>query len=154
MANNQAIVEQQTMTNRDKINFLKRYVNLGREIDRKFSECERWRGRMGKITATYSSSPGGGGSIYKNKDLDVLNKIVDIEEEILQDYLNLIPIYQEISRIIKKVKDDRERLLLEYRYLDDYKWEQVCYKMNYCWRQTHNLHSQALKKLNIEKDCI
>ena len=39
------------------------------------------------------------------------------------------------------------RALLRYRYLDGLKWEEVCVKLNYSWRQTHRLHGEALKKL-------
>ncbi len=39
------------------------------------------------------------------------------------------------------------RMLLRYRYIDGLKWEEVCCKMSYSWRQTHNLHGRALQQL-------
>lgn len=39
------------------------------------------------------------------------------------------------------------RMLLRYRYIDGLKWEEVCVKMNYSWRQTHTLHGRALQQL-------
>lgn len=39
------------------------------------------------------------------------------------------------------------RMLLRYRYIDGLKWEEVCYKMDYSWRQVHRLHGEALKQL-------
>ena len=39
------------------------------------------------------------------------------------------------------------RTLLRYRYIDCLKWEEICLRMSYCWRQTHNLHSKALEAL-------
>lgn len=39
------------------------------------------------------------------------------------------------------------RMLLRYRYIDGLKWEDVCDKMNYSWRQTHYLHGRALQEL-------
>ena len=39
------------------------------------------------------------------------------------------------------------RMLLRYRYLDGLKWEEVCCRMNYSWRQTHRLHGEALRQL-------
>jgi DNA-directed RNA polymerase specialized sigma24 family protein len=42
------------------------------------------------------------------------------------------------------------RMLLRYRYLDGLKWEEVCCRLNYSWRQTHRLHGEALQKLREE----
>ena len=39
------------------------------------------------------------------------------------------------------------RMLLRYRYIDGLKWEEVCCRMNYSWRQVHRLHGDALSKL-------
>lgn len=39
------------------------------------------------------------------------------------------------------------RMLLRYRYIDGLKWEEVCCRMNYSWRQTHRLHGAALAQL-------
>ena len=47
------------------------------------------------------------------------------------------------------------RMLLRYRYIDGLKWDDVCDKMNYSWRQTHYLHGRALQQLReLTKDCI
>lgn len=43
--------------------------------------------------------------------------------------------------------DATYRMLLRYRYIDGLKWEEVCIKMNYSWRQTHYLHGRALQQL-------
>lgn len=43
--------------------------------------------------------------------------------------------------------DATYRMLLRYRYIDGLKWEEVCLKMNYSWRQTHYLHGRALQQL-------
>lgn len=40
-----------------------------------------------------------------------------------------------------------ERKLFRHRYIEGLTWEAVCVEMNYSWRQTHNIHSQALDKL-------
>lgn len=44
------------------------------------------------------------------------------------------------------------RTLLRYRYIDGLKWEEICVKMNYSWRQMHRLHAQALDALKEEGD--
>lgn len=40
-----------------------------------------------------------------------------------------------------------ERTLIRYRYIEHLKWEEVCIKINYSWKQTHRIHNVALQKL-------
>lgn len=43
--------------------------------------------------------------------------------------------------------EQRERMLLRYRYIDGLTWEQVCIAMGYEWAQTHRIHGKALEQL-------
>lgn len=43
--------------------------------------------------------------------------------------------------------DSKYRVLLRCRYIDGMTWEKVCVAVNYSWRRTHYLHSQALNLL-------
>ena len=65
-----------TMTNRDKIKYLKRYKNLDREIERKLEEVARLRSKLARVTEVFTEEPKGGGSIYR-KTGEILAKIVD-----------------------------------------------------------------------------
>jgi DNA-directed RNA polymerase specialized sigma24 family protein len=40
-----------------------------------------------------------------------------------------------------------ERRLARAHYIDGLKWEDVCEKINYSWRQTHRIHGRMLDKL-------
>ena len=139
-----------TMTNKDKIKYLKRYINLDREIDRKLEEIARLRSKLTRITQVLTAEPRGGGSIY-GKTEEILAKIVDLEKEIDADVDRLVAIRDGIKTIIEAVEDDRERLLLQYRYLDGKTFEWIAAQMNYSWRQIHRLHSQALTNLKMSK---
>ena len=131
------------VTNQERIKYLKRYVILEREINRKQEEVDKLRTMLVKVTASFSHTPKGGGSIY-SKTESVVAKIVELENEINTSIDNLIDIKQSIYRIIESVKDDKERQLLQYRYLDGMTFEWIAAEMNYCWRQIHRLHSKAL----------
>lgn len=137
-----------TMTNKDKIKGLKRYINLDREIERKLEEVARLRSKLTRVTEVYSTEPRGGGSIY-GKTEEILAKIVDLEREIDADVDRLISIRDNIKAIIEAVEDDRERLLLQYRYLDGKTFEKIAVEMHYSWRQIHRLHSRALTNLKM-----
>ena len=136
------------VTNRHKIKYLKRYINLDREIERKLEEVARLRSKLTRVTEVYSTEPRGGGTIY-GKTEEILAKIVDLENEIDADIDRLVAIRDGIKTIIEAVEDDRERLLLQYRYLDGKTFEKIAVEMNYSWRQIHRLHSQALTNLKM-----
>ena len=135
-----------TMSNKDKIKYLKRYITLDREIDRKLEEVARLRSKLTRVTQVLTAEPRGGGSIY-GKTEGILAKIVDLENEIDTDIDQLVAIRDEIKAVIESVEDDRERLLLQYRYLDGKTFEWIAAEMNYSCRQIHRLHSQALTNL-------
>jgi RinA family phage transcriptional activator len=139
-----------TMTNRDKIKYLKRYINLDREIERKLEEVARLRSKLARVTEVFTAEPKGGGSIY-GKTGEILAKIVDLEKEIDADVDRLIEVRDSIKSIIEAVEDDRERLLLQYRYLDGRTFEEIAVQMHYSWRQIHRLHSRALTNLKMSK---
>ena len=138
-----------TTTNQDKIKYLKRYVILDREIDRKLKEVARLRSKLTRVTEVYSTEPRGGGTIY-GKTEEILAKIVDLEREIDADIDRLISIRDNIKAVIEAVEDDRERLLLQYRYLDGKTFEWIAAEMNLSWQWVHKLHSKALAKIYLD----
>ena len=137
-----------TVTNQDKIKHLKRYIILDREISRKVEEVLRLRANLEKVTSVLTPEPKGGGSIYPKQE-DYITRIADLEADINQDIDQLLNIRKEIVTTIEAVEDDRERLLLQYRYLDGYTFEWIAAEMKYSWRQIHRLHSQALVNLKM-----
>ena len=134
--------------NQDKIKYLKRYINLDREIDRKLEAVSLLRSKLTRIIQVYSTEPRGGGTIY-GKTEGILAKIVDLENEIDTDIDRLISIRDNIKAVIEAVEDDRERLLLQYRYLDGRTFEEIAVQMHYSWRHIHRLHSRALSNVEI-----
>jgi hypothetical protein len=140
-----------SMSNKDKIRYLKRYMWVNREIDSKVNECERLREKMIKIIPTLSFQPPGGGSIHKSSDRDVeiIDKIIALEGQINQSIDNLIELRAEIEQVIMAQENDQERLLLLHRYIGGNSWIQVCVLMNYEWAQTHRIHSNALANLKM-----
>jgi DNA-directed RNA polymerase specialized sigma subunit len=135
--------------NQDKIKYLKRFVSLDKEITRKLDEVYFWRSKLGKVTAVYTSEPKGGGSIY-SKEESIIAKIVDLEQEVNDCIDRLVDIRREIGMLIDAVEDDRERLLLQYRYIDGKTFEEIAVVMHYTWRWVHKLHSQALNSINLK----
>lgn len=44
------------------------------------------------------------------------------------------------------------RRIMRHKYIEDLTWEEVCVAVNYSWRQTHNLHDQALEALLAQEE--
>ncbi len=135
-------------TNQDKIKYLKRFTLLDKEIYRKIQAIGYWRSKLTRIMPIYSTEPKGGGSI-RGKTESIIAKIVDLEKEIEADVDRLIAVRDNIKSVIEVVEDDRERLLLQYRYLDGWTFEKIAVEMNYSWRHIHRLHSRALSNVEI-----
>lgn len=136
----------EAVANQDKIKYLKRYVLLDREINRKVEEVLRLRANLEKITSVLTPEPKGGGTIY-GKTGEIVAKIVDLEAEINAAIDHLLTIRKDIEAVIEAVEDDRERILLQYRYLDGRTFEWIAAEMELSWRWVHKLHSRALDKI-------
>ena len=66
-----------------------------------------------------------------------------------------------VEKILSKIdnkKKEMQKIRLEIeekiadvdlRYVKFMKWEDICVELNCSWRQVHNIHSKALKNLNI-----
>ena len=56
---------------------------------------------------------------------------------------------QEIISKIEEMSDETEKLVLRYRYIHLLKWEEICTRMDYSWRQTHRVHGKALSNFKM-----
>lgn len=74
----------------------------------------------------------------------ILGKIQEKEIRYLAKLNIILAEEKEIEKVIDSLKDARERTVMRYRYISGLKWEEVCVKAHYSWRQTHYLHSSAL----------
>lgn len=134
---------------KEKINYLKRYIWLDRRINKKLEQLTEWRSRLGKLEPHLSNVPGSGGSIYKSLDLTLIDKIVDIEAEINREIDELIILKGEIKTAIDNLEDEKEKTLMEYRYLSGMTFEWIASAMHYHWRSVHKIHVRALSKIQI-----
>lgn len=57
--------------------------------------------------------------------------------------------YADIERTIRSVDDDTLEEVLELRYLQYMKWEEIAQCMNYTERRVLQLHGKALKKISL-----
>ena len=123
-----------------------RYLDL--RIKSKIEQIESLHYLAAKATSTLSDMPGSPTrNTYSMENIIV--KILMIEDVVNKDMENLVNLRNEINTAISLVDDEECRLLLEKRYINMEKWEDIALEMNLSTRSIHRLHNEALKKLKF-----
>jgi len=134
------------MTNREKVLYLKRYSSVMKKVDRKLAAIDRLRSIQGKVTRSYEPRVSGG-PIHKSRDHDTIDKIIDLQRELIGDIDQAIYLYKETSQVISQLDDHRLQLLLELRYISGKTWNEVAVDLEVCSKTVFNLHSKALSQV-------
>ena len=139
-----------TPENEQKIRYLSRYRRLNARIDRLLEEQSRWRELAVKITPTLSQAPGGGGGSGSPIER-LMDKVLEIDEEINREIDELQIVRQEIRAALNQLEDENLKLLMEYRYIDGLTWEQIAIKMHYGFQWVCKLHGRALASIILKE---
>ncbi|MDR1754573.1 MAG: DUF1492 domain-containing protein [Eubacterium sp.] len=75
---------------------------------------------------------------------NIVAKIVDLESEINDEISGFIELEREIRGYICAVSNVNYRLILQKRYINFQKWEEISDEMNYSLRRVLQLHGKAL----------
>ena len=136
-----------TPENELKIRYLSRYRRISKRIDRLLDEQSRWREMALQITPVLSQTPGGGesGSPIERP----MDKVLEIDVESNREIDELQIVRQEIRAALNQLEDENLKLLMEYRYIDGWTWEQIAVKMNYSYMQICRLHGKALRTIML-----
>lgn len=85
-----------------------------------------------------------------HSDLSDYAAILDEQIDLLkEERLERVRCYQKIERQIRQMENEDEQEVLRLRYILGMKWEEVAVKMGYSWKQTHRIHSSALKNFKM-----
>lgn len=88
-------------------------------------------------------------STTSDKIVNIITRIVDLENEIHDEIEKLIALKKQIHDVINKLENVNEKLVLKYRYLMFFQWEEICDKMHYSPRQIHRFHDSALENIEV-----
>ena len=122
------------MNNQEKKEYLLGYQRLNQRINRLLLEQQQWRELATRVSPNLSGMPRGGGG---GGTQGAISKIVDLETEINAEIDKLVEKRKEIEGIIRAVEDSTLQTLLEYRYINGKKWEEIALMMGYdylCYR--------------------
>lgn len=133
--------------NEQKKEFLMSYQLAKRDVTRLEEQLAELR--IGKM------SPGceiGDGLPHAHNATDLSGyaaKVDELEREIVAARYRRICAFERVRNCIEAMEDEREKLLLTYRYLRGMRWTAICEKMDYSWQHLHKIHARALKNFKI-----
>lgn len=130
---------------------LKEFLNQGyhakARIRAKEERIESWRQIAESITAQIRPDSAGS-SLPSKKVEDCACNIVDLQNEIKEEIAALVQAEREVGKFIKEAPlDETDRFILELRYLNYKKWEEIAVELNYAYRWVMRRHKRAIAVL-------
>ncbi len=137
--------------NEQKRNYLYQYRTHVRRINRIEAELDEIRAMKMHPSVVNDGMHHGCGQ----NDLSGYASSLDgLERELLHERYLRITSYMDISRRIKRLRSERERDVLFYRYIKGMDWWEIADRMGYCERHIHRYHGKALAHLELPKDVM
>lgn len=123
--------------------YLGRYKTLNLEINVKLERIQRERARAEKCTSVLTGMPRGGGTDWT----ETAAKLI-VKERELDHYIDqLLLLKDEIQAVIDQVPDEKERRLLEMRYLEEKSWSDIAADLGVAESTVRGkMHERALEK--------
>ena len=78
-----------------------------------------------------------------------IEKIDEIQKNVEDKVTQLMQVREEISTAIEKLENREEQLVLRYRYLDNFSWEEIARMMNMSRRTVFRVHGAALENFSV-----
>lgn len=130
---------------------LRQYCNIKREREQLLEQLEEVEKALYSPKIQRLTGMPSGGKPDGNPQENLVARHIELQERYRAKVDELAAELLAIELAIETLNGTL-RTLLRFRYIDGLKWEEVCVRMNYSWRQIHNLHGQALNQLREEND--
>ena len=121
-----------------------RYLDM--QINSKIEQVRSLNELATRVTTVYSDMPH---SPNRNtfRMEETIAKIIDLESEIDRDIDALVDLKREIMRVVNSIESAEYRTILEMRYLQFKKWEQIALQMSTDLRWVYRMHGRALNEV-------
>lgn len=133
--------------------FMERVMNAQRRIVHMEERAAHYRDMAMRSTGRISAVRVSGTSAHSKVE-DGMCAFMDICRDIESEAEKLRGLIAETTKVIDRLIDPAEREILELRYLNGFKWEDVAAKMLYDPRQVRRIHVRALEHVQREMDFI
>ena len=130
--------------------YLRQAYRLNELNDSRIKELERLRDYSTRLTSCSFE----GERVSKSRSTEapfakIIEKILDLEKVINRDIDRHVDLKTEMNAAIDRVSNVDERLLLRYRYLNNYNWDEIAQLLNVSGRTVHRIHSSALYNFSV-----
>ena len=129
--------------------YLSQAYHLDRKIGYKLDQVKLLRDFASKANNVLSDMPKSSDN-YKLMERNVV-AMVDLEREIDDDVKNLLYLKKSILMVIKNIYNSEYRTLLELRYLQSKKWNEISTIMGCSLDNIYKIHRKALKACRVPK---
>lgn len=129
--------------------FLMQAWKIDDRIDERIEERERL---LAKLTAgrgtNLTGMPRGGRYDWT----DAVSRVIEADRAIAAEITRLCAVKRQVNEAIEAVADGRRRRVLELRYRNYMRWEQIADVMGYDVRWVYRLHGEALLDVVVPDD--
>jgi hypothetical protein len=129
--------------------YLSKAYYIDKSINGKLEQIQSLRCLATKASATLSDMPKSPMNNFCRMET-IIDKMIDLENEINQDIDELVDLKRDIMRLIKLIESPELCTVLELRYLCFKRWEQIAGEMKYSLQHVFRLHGMALSELNLK----
>lgn len=132
----------------------KEYLNQARHLDAlincRLREIDYWRDLSSSILGMkFDGMPHSPNRPTEASFVRCLEKIDEIQRDMKDKVAYLVRLKEEINTAIDMLASRDEQLLLRYRYLDDFTWEEISRMLNVSLRTVHRIHGSALQNFIV-----
>ena len=121
-----------------------RYLDM--QINSKIEQVRSLNELATRVTTVYSDMPHSPNRNTSRME-ETIAKIIDLESEIDRDIDALVDLKREIMRVVNSIESAEYRTILEMRYLQFKKWEQIALQMSTDLRRVYRMHGRALNEV-------
>lgn len=134
--------------------YLKQAYRLDQKIDSDIAEAVRLREMASGV-----GSPGFEERYNPNRPTDAsfvkcLERVWELEQKINAEIDKLVDLKEQIRSVIDKVENPDEQMVLRYRYIHNWTWEQIGDALFADESTIRRWHGRALQHIKVPTNCI
>ena len=111
------------------------------------AQAEKYRALATRATGRMDAIRVSGTPRRSNVETYVL-ELIETHEKLQREIHRLLNISREAEKLISLLPDDRQRAVLQMRYLCALDWEDVAERLHFTIRWAHKLHREAILELD------
>ena len=137
---------------------VKDYLHQAYRLDHRINSDIEEMTRLREMASSVSS-PVFGEKVQTSRSTDApfvrcIEKIMALEQQINAEIDTLVDLKEQIRSVIDRVADTDERMVLRYRYVHNYTWEQIGDELNADKSTVRRWHGNALLHAEVPENPI